>query len=321
MPRWSEAADPSGDVPYDPLVDPLPDPRFPIRWPRPLPEFSSGAPAGQAGGIDRSVLRDAGAAPAAALRPAADRVGGAYVGSGNRAGVPRQLSMPGWLVVVGVPVLLVAAAQAILGAVSGFFVLAAACRGPLPDGWPWRVSPPVLGTAPAHRRGGRDVRAAGAGALDRVGSGACGPTRRVPARPDDGTRASMHRRHGPSPARSRRRMPSSPPTATCSHRCSGTRCCRAPIGPVLYLFARFAASLSFPFAQTAYYWLDWIPLRLAALGFALVGQFEDTMYCLEAVRAIRPAASAATEAARPPIPTCTSACCCCRLRAAHWVCA
>ncbi|HZH08618.1 MAG TPA: hypothetical protein VEY69_18265, partial [Lautropia sp.] len=65
------------------------------------------------------------------------------------------------------------------------------------------------------------------------------------------------------------------------------------VGPVLYLFARFAACYSYPLARTAYYGLDWIPLRLASLGFALAGRFEDTVYCLRAVSSIR----------TPPSPT------------------
>jgi adenosylcobinamide-phosphate synthase len=67
------------------------------------------------------------------------------------------------------------------------------------------------------------------------------------------------------------------------------------IGPVLYLFARFAACFSFPFAASALYWLDWIPLRLAALGFALVGQFEDTVFAFRSVSGIRPAVGGSTD--------------------------
>ena len=59
------------------------------------------------------------------------------------------------------------------------------------------------------------------------------------------------------------------------------------IGPVIYLFARFAACHSQPFARSAYYWIDWIPLRLASFVFAVVGRFEDTMYSLRAVGRIR----------------------------------
>lgn len=33
------------------------------------------------------------------------------------------------------------------------------------------------------------------------------------------------------------------------------------------------------FAQQAFYWIDWLPLRLTAVGFAVVGNFEDAVYC------------------------------------------
>lgn len=33
------------------------------------------------------------------------------------------------------------------------------------------------------------------------------------------------------------------------------------------------------FARQAYYWMEWLPLRLTAMTFAIVGDFEDTAYC------------------------------------------
>ena len=33
------------------------------------------------------------------------------------------------------------------------------------------------------------------------------------------------------------------------------------------------------FARQAYYWMEWLPLRLTAITFAIVGDFENTMYC------------------------------------------
>lgn len=33
------------------------------------------------------------------------------------------------------------------------------------------------------------------------------------------------------------------------------------------------------FAARAFAWLDWIPVRLSAIAFAVVGDFEDAMYC------------------------------------------
>ncbi len=33
------------------------------------------------------------------------------------------------------------------------------------------------------------------------------------------------------------------------------------------------------FAERFFYWLDWLPARLTAAGFAIVGNFEDAVYC------------------------------------------
>ena len=33
------------------------------------------------------------------------------------------------------------------------------------------------------------------------------------------------------------------------------------------------------FAQKFFYWFDWLPARLTALSFAIVGNFEDAIYC------------------------------------------
>jgi hypothetical protein len=40
------------------------------------------------------------------------------------------------------------------------------------------------------------------------------------------------------------------------------------------------------FADKAYRWLDWLPVRLAAAGFAIVGNFEDAVYCWRAASAV-----------------------------------
>jgi adenosylcobinamide-phosphate synthase len=41
------------------------------------------------------------------------------------------------------------------------------------------------------------------------------------------------------------------------------------------------------FARRAYAALDWLPVRLAAAGFAIVGNFEDAVYCWRAAAAVR----------------------------------
>jgi len=33
------------------------------------------------------------------------------------------------------------------------------------------------------------------------------------------------------------------------------------------------------FANRAFHWIDWVPVRLTAIGFAIVGNFEDAIYC------------------------------------------
>lgn len=60
-----------------------------------------------------------------------------------------------------------------------------------------------------------------------------------------------------------------------------------PTGAVMYRLAQLAArswprqspdSLFADFAQRAYTLIDWLPTRFTAVGFAIVGNFEDAMY-------------------------------------------
>jgi adenosylcobinamide-phosphate synthase len=62
-----------------------------------------------------------------------------------------------------------------------------------------------------------------------------------------------------------------------------------PAGAVLYRVAEYLARAwndpqhmqheSFgQFAAKAFYWIDWIPVRLTAIAFAIVGNFEDAVY-------------------------------------------
>lgn len=62
-----------------------------------------------------------------------------------------------------------------------------------------------------------------------------------------------------------------------------------PSGAVLYRLALFLNSrwgrqdsIEFgqfgEFARQAYHWIEWLPLRLTAITFAIVGDFEDTVY-------------------------------------------
>jgi len=57
------------------------------------------------------------------------------------------------------------------------------------------------------------------------------------------------------------------------------------IGPVLYRLAELLArrwseqdEVYGHFAITVYRWIDWLPTRLTAAGFAIVGSFEDAVY-------------------------------------------
>lgn len=63
-----------------------------------------------------------------------------------------------------------------------------------------------------------------------------------------------------------------------------------PVGAVLYRLARFLESSWAPeniaepgrfgeFARQAITLLEWLPVRITALTFAIVGNFEDTVYC------------------------------------------
>ncbi|HEY4374904.1 MAG TPA: CobD/CbiB family protein [Burkholderiales bacterium] len=63
-----------------------------------------------------------------------------------------------------------------------------------------------------------------------------------------------------------------------------------PAGAVLYRMALMLrgrwGSMAGPehggfgrFANSAFHWIDWLPLRMSAIGFAIVGNFEDAIYC------------------------------------------
>ena len=65
-----------------------------------------------------------------------------------------------------------------------------------------------------------------------------------------------------------------------------------PIGPILFRLAEFLArrwnrpsggvlpaDRFGEFARRAIAWIDWLPARLTALGFAIVGDFEGAIYC------------------------------------------
>jgi adenosylcobinamide-phosphate synthase len=75
-----------------------------------------------------------------------------------------------------------------------------------------------------------------------------------------------------------------------------------PIGPILFRLAEYLARRwnrpppgALPpdrfgeFARRAFAWIDWLPARLTALGFAVVGDFEGAIYCWRKVAARAPA--------------------------------
>jgi len=76
-----------------------------------------------------------------------------------------------------------------------------------------------------------------------------------------------------------------------------------PIGPVVYRLSDYLArrwnrppaGAQTPdrfgsFARSAFAWIDWLPARVTALGFAIVGDFEGAIYCWRQVARVRPAA-------------------------------
>jgi adenosylcobinamide-phosphate synthase len=65
-----------------------------------------------------------------------------------------------------------------------------------------------------------------------------------------------------------------------------------PIGPIVFRLSEYLARRwnrlpdgALPadrfgdFARRAFAWIDWLPVRLTALGFAIVGDFEGAIYC------------------------------------------
>jgi adenosylcobinamide-phosphate synthase len=70
-----------------------------------------------------------------------------------------------------------------------------------------------------------------------------------------------------------------------------------PMGPIFYRAAEYLARRwnrpappPLPtddfgrFARTAFGWIDWLPARMTALGFAIVGDFEGAVYCWRKVK-------------------------------------
>ena len=115
-------------------------------------------------------------------------------------------------------------------------------------------------------------------------------------------RVARRRRRGVVERRYRAGSPSSAAswirTGRCSRRCSGSPCCPDPRAPCSIARPRSSrqewrgeakGADTTPIAQSravfgrparALLWLlDWIPARLTALSFAIVGDFEDAAFC------------------------------------------
>jgi len=59
-----------------------------------------------------------------------------------------------------------------------------------------------------------------------------------------------------------------------------------PAGAILYCFSRSVErtwggqEIAFNrVASRIFYWLDWLPARFSAIGFAVAGDFQDALYC------------------------------------------
>ena len=277
-----EAADPLADAPYDPLIDPLVDPVDSAVDPLvdPLVDPVFGRPRGRAADVRHAVHPLLHYALRLIDWVADDEPS---VASSRATAVqlaPRPVSAPGWLAVVGIPVALVAIAEALLGSITGFLVFVLHVV----------VLYLTVGVGGFHRQFSELQLLVGAGeeasarvVLARwIGAGSAPAVDLKQSTPfergDAGSTALAS-------------------TAASHSVLAAYRDVFAPlfwyvvlpgaVGPVLYLFARFAACHSYSFARTAYHWIDWIPLRLVSLVFALVGRFEDTMYCLRAVSPFR----------------------------------
>jgi adenosylcobinamide-phosphate synthase len=328
-----DAADPLAEVPYDPLRDspaaaatswgaepgaptllyvPHPLERHALRlldWvtsrqePELEGELASGRPGDPASGLATGTAQWDG-----------DRPG---VAASLPGVVPRRVSLAGWLVVVAVPVVLVALAQALLSVIAGFFVFllhVGILYLTVGLGAFYRIfSELQLLIGAGEERSARLVLArwvaagsGGATAAPRAGvssDGPLGPSEAGAAAAAAG--AGVGAAGMAAPARARDTAMPLAGLATAQAVLAAYRDVFAPlfwyavlpgaVGPVLYLFARFAACHSFPAARSAYQWLDWIPLRLASLGFALVGQFEDTVFCLRSVSPVRAGAAATAD--------------------------
>ena len=247
---------------------------------RPVPGSAAAAAAGADAGLPHPLQRHA-------LR-LIDWMSSDDADSGGTVG--RHLSAPGWVVAVGIPVVLVAGAEAVLGVLGGFFVFLLHVF----------VLYLTVGLGSFYHRflelqlliGAGEERSARRVLQRWMAAGTGGH------RVDDGE-AAMNRAaaagHAPEAGGSGTSRLARP--ATVQAVLAAYRDVFAPlfwyallpgaIGPVLYLFARFAACHSYPFARTAYDWIDWIPLRLASIGLALAGQFEDAVFSLRAVSGVR----------------------------------